>query len=180
MRKGCVFISHALLRTEPRRTWVRCLQIAPPIMAILKRILVASDFGEASGRALDLALGVAAGFGSELTLIHVWEFPSYEYLGGMPMPVDYAERMNEAVRARMAAVVDSVRYRCRNVKSIVKMGVPCVEVLRAVEETRSDLLVLGTHGRRGLRRAILGSVAEKLVRSCSVPVLTVHGSDEAR
>jgi len=148
-------------------------------MTLFKRILVATDFGEASERALEVALDLAARFDSELTLVHIWEFPSYEYLDGVPMPNDFAERVAEAARARMAGTISSVKSRCPNVKSIVKMGVVWSEVLRTVEETKPDLLVVGTHGRRGLKRAILGSVAEKLVRSSSVPVLTVHGSEKS-
>ena len=148
-------------------------------MAIFKRILVATDFGEASERALELALEIAARFDSELTLVHIWEFPSYEYLDGTPMPIDFAERVGDAAKARMAGTISSIRASCPNVKSIVKMGIAWSEVLRTVEETKPDLLVVGTHGRRGLKRAILGSVAEKLVRSSAVPVLTVHGADRA-
>ena len=149
-------------------------------MANFKHILLATDFGEASEHALELALELAARFESQLTLIHIWEFPSYEYLEGIPMPVDYAERLSEAARARMARTVDSIKTRCPNVKSIVSVGVAWVDVLRVVEETRPDLLVLGTHGRRGLKRAILGSVAEKLVRSSPVPVLTVHAPEHSK
>lgn len=149
-------------------------------MANFKHILLATDFGEASEHALELALELAARFDSQLTLIHIWEFPSYEYLAGVPMPVDYAERFGEAARARMARTVDSVKSRCANVKSIVNMGVAWMDVLRVVEEARPDLLVLGTHGRRGLKRAILGSVAEKLVRLSPVPVLTVHAPAESK
>lgn len=148
-------------------------------MAIFKHILVATDFGEISEGALDLALELAARFDSQLTLIHTWEFPSYEYLDGTPMPFDYAEKIGEAARQRMATTVSAIKPRCPNVKSIVRMGIVWSEVLRAIEETSSDLLVLGTHGRHGFKRAILGSVAEKLVRLSSVPVLTVHGVEKS-
>lgn len=144
-------------------------------MGPFKRILVATDFGDASAQALELALELAARYDSELTLIHVWEFPSYEYLDGMPVPSDYAERVGAAASARMAGTVHAIEGRCRTVKSIVRMGTVWVDVLNAVEDIKADLLVLGTHGRRGIERAILGSVAERLVRASPVPVLTVHG-----
>jgi nucleotide-binding universal stress UspA family protein len=147
-------------------------------MATFKRILVATDFGGASEAALEVALELAARFDSELTLIHIWEFPNYEYLGGMPMPIDYADRLGEAARRRMLGTVNAIKSRCPNAKSIVKMGIAWSDVLSAEEETKADLLVVGTHGRRGLKRAILGSVAEKLVRLSPVPVLTVHAADK--
>ncbi|HEY0465522.1 MAG TPA: universal stress protein [Polyangiaceae bacterium] len=147
-------------------------------MATFKRILVATDFGEASERALELALELAARFDSELTLIHIWEFPTYEYLDGMPMPTAYADQIAEAAKTRMKATIDSIKARCPGAQSIVRMGLVWSEVLRETQETDPDLLVLGTHGRRGLKHAILGSVAEKLVRLSPVPVLTVHGSEK--
>lgn len=143
-----------------------------------KRILVATDFGDASDQALELALQLAARFDSELTLVHIWEFPSYEYLTGS-MPVDYADRIGKAARARMASTIDSIKSRCPRAKSLVKMGITWSEVLGAVEDTKAELLVLGTHGRRGVQRAILGSVAEKLVRLSPVPVLTVHAKGQS-
>jgi len=148
-------------------------------MAIFKHILVATDFGEISERALDLALELAGRFDSQLTLIHIWEFPSYEYMGGSSLPLDYADKIGEAARQRMAQTVSASTPRCPNVKSIVRTGIVWSEVLRTIEETGPDLLVLGTHGRHGFKRALLGSVAEKLVRSSPVPVLTVHGVEKS-
>lgn len=160
--------------------WLAWRLLRLSIMTTFKRILVATDFGAASERALELAVELAARFDSELTLIHVWEFPTFEYLDGVPMPSDYADRIGEAARARMEQLVRVIKPRCTSVKSIVKMGIVWTEVLRAVEESKPDLLVLGTHGRRGFKRAILGSVAEKLVRSSPVPVLTAHTTEEPK
>lgn len=148
-------------------------------MMNFKRILVATDFSEPSERALEAALDLAARFDSELTLVHIWEFPSYDYMHGVVLPIDFAERIAEAAEVRMASTISSIKQRSPNAKSIVKMGVVWSEVLSTIEETRPDLLVLGTHGRRGLKRAVLGSVAEKLVRLSPVPVLTVHGSEKS-
>jgi len=61
----------------------------------------------------------------------------------------------------------------------VKMGIVWSDLLRTVEEAMPDLLVVGTHGRRGFKRALLGSVAEKLVRSSPVPVLTAHALEKS-
>lgn len=148
-------------------------------MAIFKRILVATDFGEASERALELALELAVQFDSELTLIHVWEFPSYEYMGAVPAADDLAERIAEAANAQMASTIGLLKPRCSKLNSIVRMGHAASELLSCIEEIRPDLLVLGTHGRRGFKRALLGSVAEKLVRCSPIPVLTVRGQEES-
>ena len=60
--------------------------------------------------------------------------------------------------------------------AVFTVGVPWSQIIEQIDELRPDLVVLGTHGRRGLRHAVLGSVAEKVVRLSPVPVLTVRGS----
>lgn len=146
-------------------------------MAIFKHILVATDFGDSSTQALQLAVELAGKLGAELTLAHIWEFPSYGYMEAVPLPVDLGQQIEKAAEARMKAMIASIKDRCPNTKSIVKMGLVGPDLLELVEKLRPDLVVTGTHGRRGLKRAVLGSVAEKLVRTSPVPVLTVHGKE---
>ena len=144
----------------------------------IKRILVATDFDESSKHALQLALELQTKFQAELTLVHVWELPSFGYMEVVPIPEEVLNQISKAAEVRMAALVASIEGQCPNTKSLVKMGNVHSEVLRVVAETGADLLVLGTHGRRGLQRALLGSVAEKLVRTSPIPVLTVHGGQD--
>ncbi len=144
-------------------------------MAIFKHILLATDFGESSNQALRVATELASQFEAKLTLVHIWEFPRYGYTESLPVPVDYLDEISNGAEACMAETVASIKEQCPNARSVVKMGNIGDEVLKTVEEERPDLLVVGTHGRRGLKRAVLGSVAEKLVRTSPVPVLTVHG-----
>lgn len=144
-------------------------------MALFKHILVATDFGESSTQALQLAVELSSNLGAELTLVHIWEYPSYGYMGVVPMPMDLGDQISKAAEACMATTVAKIKDRCPNVKTVVKMGLVGADLIHIVEERRPDLVVLGTHGRRGLKRAMLGSVAEKLVRTSPVPVLTVHG-----
>jgi nucleotide-binding universal stress UspA family protein len=66
------------------------------------------------------------------------------------------------------------------VEWVLRRGAAWSEINAAVKDTGADLVVMGTHGRRGVARALLGSVAEKVVRSASCPVLTVHGAADER
>lgn len=140
-----------------------------------KRIVVATDFSETSERALDLGLEVAQKFDAELTLVHTWEAPSYSYGGGVFLPVDLVTPIEHAAAAQLEKAHSALKLRFPRAKSMLRTGPAWEEVLNAAAQLQADLLVLGTHGRRGLSRALLGSVAERVVRMATIPVLTVHG-----
>jgi nucleotide-binding universal stress UspA family protein len=143
-----------------------------------ERILVATDFSDGSQQALEHALRIAEKFGSELTLVHSWEAPSYSYATDLYLPVDVIASIEGAAAARLGQATTELKARFPGAKSLLRTGSPWEQVLSAASEVKADLIVMGTHGRRGLGRALLGSVAEKVVRMSRVPVLTVHGAKE--
>ena len=143
-----------------------------------ERILVATDFSESSQLALELALDIAQKFGSELILVHSWEPPNYSYAAGLYVPLDVIAPIERAAVARLEEATAQLKQRFPAAKSLLRAGTPWEEVLGAARDIKADLIVMGTHGRRGLERALLGSVAEKVVRMSRVPVLTVHGAKE--
>ncbi|HET7539185.1 MAG TPA: universal stress protein [Polyangiaceae bacterium] len=138
------------------------------------RILVATDFGESSRQALEWGLRIAQQFGSELTLMHSWDPPNYSYAAGLYLPVDIVTPIERAAAARLEESIAELRQRFPAAKSLLCEGAPWEQVLDAATRLNADLIVMGTHGRSGLERALLGSVAEKVVRMSRVPVLTVH------
>ncbi len=142
-----------------------------------ERILVATDFSDSSQKALEYALRIAEKFGSELTLVHSWEAPNYSYGGGLYLPVDLVAPIEQAAVARLEEATAQLKLRLPAAKSLLRAGIPWEEVLAAGTQINADLIVMGTHGRRGLERALIGSVAEKVVRMARIPVLTVHGGD---
>ena len=141
-----------------------------------KHIVVATDFGECSERALDLALEIASKFDSQLTLVHSWEAPAYSYGAGLYVTVDMVTPIEQAAVAELDRATAELKLRMPNAKSMIRSGPAWEEVLAAATLVHADLIVLGTHGRRGLNRALLGSVAEKVVRMATVPVLAVHAA----
>jgi len=143
-----------------------------------ERILVATDFSDGSQQALEYALRIAEKFDSELTLVHVWEAPSYAYATDLYLPVDVMASLEGAAVAQLEQATTELKARFPGAKSRLHTGSPWQEVLGAATEVKADLIVMGTHGRRGLERALLGSVAERVVRMSRVPVLTVHGAKE--
>ncbi|HEY5372637.1 MAG TPA: universal stress protein [Polyangiaceae bacterium] len=145
-----------------------------------KHIVVATDFSECSQRALDLALEIASKFDSKLTLVHSWEAPAYSYAGGLYVAVDVVTPIEEAAVAALDRATEELKLRMPSAKSMIRSGSAWEEVLAAATLLHADLIVLGTHGRRGLNRALLGSVAEKVVRMATVPVLTAHGTSSSK
>jgi nucleotide-binding universal stress UspA family protein len=144
-------------------------------MKTFKHILVPTDFGKATAGALEIATSLAQGCDAKLTLLHVWEVPIYPYMDFM-LNSEVITRVEDAAIKHLAQALEGVRKIVPGAQSMLKTGMPWAGILDAIEELKPDLVVLGTHGRRGVERAVLGSVAEKLVRLSPVPVLTVHGS----
>ena len=137
-----------------------------------RHLLVPVDFGEPSVHAIDLALAIAQRFESKVTLLHVSWMPPYYYATaaeGLAFPVDEME--NEA-KVMLNGALARARERYPNTDGKIVPGHPWETILDAITSTGADLVVMGTHGRRGVSRVFLGSVAEKIVRHSPIPVLT--------
>lgn len=142
-------------------------------MQTFKHILVPTDFHEASAAALNLAVSMAQTFDAKVTLLHVWELPIYPYMDFM-LNSAMITRVEDAATNGLAEALDALRKKLPTAQSKLKTGLPWEGVLEAIKELGADLVIMGTHGRRGLSRLTLGSVAERVVRVAPVPVLTVH------
>jgi nucleotide-binding universal stress UspA family protein len=143
-------------------------------MQDFKHIVVPTDFGEASASALEMGVGLARAFDGKLTLLHVWELPIYPYMDFMLNSAVISE-VEDAATKGLARALQALQQSLPTARSKLKTGLPWQGILEATAELGADLVVMGTHGRHGLSRLTLGSVAEKVVRLSEVPVLTVHG-----
>lgn len=143
-----------------------------------RHILVPVDFGEPSDGAVDVALTMALEFDSKVTLLHVAWMPPYYYSAyaeGLAYPMDEIETR---AKAELDKAVAKAQARYPRVEGVLLSGQPWEQILEAIRQSHADLVVMGTHGRRGLSRVFLGSVAEKIVRHSPVPVLTTAGYRE--
>jgi nucleotide-binding universal stress UspA family protein len=147
-------------------------------MWLTKKILVPCDFAEPSRMAGDVALEIAQSFRVPLVLVHVFQIPTAIYTGVAPMPViDYTELVEKLARSALRDEAARFQGKGVEVETLFKIGVAWEEIVGVAARFDVGLIVMGTHGRRGLPRAIMGSVAERVVRLSPVPVLTIHGSD---
>ena len=135
----------------------------------VRNILVPVDFGEASADALDLGVRFAAKFGAKLTLLHVFHVPPMAYSDD---PMLYVAEWSAASRAQLDALTAATRRRHADSEALWMDGDPRVCIVEAARERAADLVVAGTHGRRGAARVFFGSVAERLVRTSPVPLIT--------
>jgi len=149
----------------------------------IKRILVPVDFSECSDAALEYGLTLAERFGAELELYHVWQTPHWvgpEMLVQVPGgDTEYLrDRIHDEARARIDALAERTDVpEGVQLKQTIAAGDPRMAILEHAA-VNSDLIVVGTHGRHGLPRLLLGSVAEYVVRKASVPVLVVRAEPE--
>ena len=144
----------------------------------IHRILVGVDFSEASQQALDWAIELAARLGATVELLHVYQIPSFAFPESIvPAPPETLEAMVDEGRRRLEEWAGRVRRAGVAATLEILPGSPYVELVARASEGGFDLVVVGTHGRSGLRHALLGSVAEKVVRRSSVPVLSVRTGD---
>ena len=148
-------------------------------MSTYRRILVAVDGSPTSTKGLREAIRLAKDGRGQLVLVHVVnEFFAFANLDGFAPGVDLVPSLREGGRrilARAKALVDKQRVRVRTVMRETLGGPAADTIVREARKQRADVIVLGTHGRRGLRRAVLGSDAEQVVRRSPVPVLLVRG-----
>lgn len=142
-----------------------------------KRILVATDFSDTANAAFDYAVDLAKQLGASVTALHAYELPVYGFPNGaLVASVEMTTRIMTAAQEALASACTARASRGIEITPIVRQGITWEEVHRVAEEIDADLIVIGTHGRRGLSRALLGSVAEKIIRTATRPVLTIHAA----
>lgn len=143
-------------------------------MLTWRHIVLATDFSACSNHAATLAEQLALKFDARFTLVHVWEVPAYAYPGVTYSPIDVFSSLEELAVKALHDAVEATRPRIPSVQGVLRRGAPAEELLAYVTEAKPDLVVIGTHGRRGAAHLLLGSVAERVVQRSPVPVLTVR------
>jgi nucleotide-binding universal stress UspA family protein len=149
---------------EFAREFIERHQAAPPARPI-DRILVATDFSLCSLGALEYADRLARKLDAELLVLHA---------EGIPVTgPESADDLHAAAEHELARTVRYLHGTGLRARSVLRPGPPVEEILHAAATEEASLIVMGTHGRRGVAHLVMGSVAERVVRSAPCPVLTV-------
>ena len=149
-------------------------------MSVYPRILVAVDGSAAATRGLREALRLAKDMKSELFIVHVvnefYVYATMEAAWAAPDPGAALRKEGERLLEKAKALAAKQGVRAKTVLRHIPSGPAADAILREARKLRAALIVLGTHGRRGLRRLVLGSDAELVVRDARVPVLLVRAA----
>jgi nucleotide-binding universal stress UspA family protein len=138
-------------------------------MVSVATVLVATDFGTAADAALGYGRALARTFGASLHLLHLVENAFLRAVSADP------KRLEEAALARLVARLSDEDRRALRARSVVETSDhAAASIVAYARAVNADLIVLGTHGRTGIERLVLGSVAERVVQTAPCPVLTVR------
>lgn len=148
------------------------------MMPRIRRILFASDFSKASTKAFTTAVTLAKANGSTLTILHVLApltpIMPEQYIGDQTWEQIDLERRQWAKR-ELAKLAEKAKKGGVRATELLVEGEPAGQIVRAARSKNADLLVVGTHGRTGLTKFFLGSVAARIVATALCPVVTVRG-----
>jgi nucleotide-binding universal stress UspA family protein len=148
-----------------------------------KTIVVPHDFSASANHAAAIARDEAKLHGGRILLLHVIELP--HQLGAEAVilpdatgaPIGIREYATASAQTHLEDIAARLAKDGVTATPFVRVGTPVDEINRLVEDEKAELVVMGTHGRSGIRHMIAGSVAERVVRSCKVPVLTIRHPD---
>jgi universal stress protein A len=146
-------------------------------MITIRRILVPTDFSEHALPAVRYAAELADKFGAELILLHVVPdavLALPDAVMPTPTPLADLDALTAAGKQGLANLIAAEKLESRHPRIEVRIGSPTAEIVAAANDLHADLLCIGTHGRSGLARVLLGSVAEHILRQAPCPVLTVR------
>jgi nucleotide-binding universal stress UspA family protein len=151
-------------------------------MGAYRKILVAVDGGAVSNKGLREAMRIAKAEDAQLFILHVVdEYPVLAAMDGMMAGAPGADLVpalragGKRVLAKAEAAARKQQLKAKALLREMLTGPAAYPIVREAKKLGADLIVLGTHGRRGVRRLVLGSDAEQVVRSATVPVLLVRG-----
>ncbi len=149
-------------------------------MGHFRKLLVPTDFSKHADRALALAIELGQEHDAELHLLHAYELPAAVTMAyGVAIPQAVWDGVQESVTTRLAEALDRVEAAGLRGHSHIATGPAADAIVSAAEAQGVDLIVMSTRGLTGLKHVLLGSVAERTIRTAPCPVLTVKSEDDA-
>ena len=148
-------------------------------MKTFRRILFATDFSQASRKAFEEAVDLAAANEAELVIVNAYQLPAL-----FPTEVgvtgafynDLDEKLRDNAGKRLQAIAEEARSHGIGVRLLILVGAPFEAIVDAARTMQVDLIVMGTHGRTGASRFFLGSIASRVISTAPCPVMTVRAA----
>jgi len=145
----------------------------------MKKILVAIDFSAGSAQALRWALKLSIKFDSQLLLLHILHDPAEApgFYCSEKSGTKVFRNMEEAASTMMDEFVEKHLKDWEKFDARIIPGLPPEEIVRVAEKEEVDMIVIGTRGHSGIKRLMIGSVTDRVIRTCTCPVLAVHSEE---
>ncbi|HEX9102343.1 MAG TPA: universal stress protein [Polyangia bacterium] len=153
---------------------------------MIDHVLIPTDFSETAAAAAEYGCALAARLGARVTLLNVFSAGVVALPDAVYAPTDEElEMLAHAARSHLAAIAERLARDGLHIDVVAVEGVPSEAIADWARQHDAGLIVIGTHGRRGLAHALLGSVAERVVRTAHCPVMTYgraahHAADAAK
>jgi nucleotide-binding universal stress UspA family protein len=148
----------------------------------MKQILIAVDYDQAAQKVAETGYAVAKALGGNITILHVVSDPSYYYsteyspvLGFTGFSAMKFEHAIEEIRETGSEFLETVKEHLKDnsIGIVVKEGNPAEMILETAKEINADMIIMASHGRKGLERILVGSVSETVLRQSAIPVLVI-------
>ena len=136
------------------------------------KILCAFDFDENSIASLHLASALAKESNATLYVGHIARIPNLDM--DVPLPFEANPKWERDATSKLAAIAARELPSDGQYQIVVRSGLPSIDILRIAEDFGVDLIVMATHGRRGLKHFVIGSVTEEVIREATCPVLVIR------
>ena len=145
-------------------------------MKLFQRILVATDFSPASTPAFEESVKIARREGAELLIAHAYQEPGLVELSRAPSDVyaQWDQQLREGAERKLQPLVEHARNEGVEARGLILTGFADEAIVQAARREGADLIVIGTHGRRGAARLFLGSVAARVISMAPCPVMTMR------
>lgn len=144
----------------------------------MKKLLLATDFSKSALAAEEHAILLAKALDGEIVVLHAWNLPVLPFQeGAINASPDQIATISATAQKALDGAVERIQARFPRTTGLLRVDEPWQAIVECAKEIGADMIVVGTHGRRGLPRLLLGSVAERVVRTAGCPVLTVHSND---
>lgn len=142
---------------------------------MFKKILCPVDFSDISMNAANNAINLASEIKAEITFIHIIDIQALQNIGDLSGGgINNLDLLIEEEKPILSKLKDACEKKGIKVKTVLTHGEPVSIILETIKEGGYDLIIMGTHGKTGFKRLVLGSIAENVVRKSNIPVLLYH------
>ena len=143
-------------------------------MKDITSVIVPVDFLKHTDKLVDYSISMAGKLSAVIHFLHVVSFPTGDAMMGAPFAADYEGKMLADAQARMSNLIEDNSEKCKGCTGEVVVGEPAEKIVEIAKAKGSDLVIMCTHGAKGLEKILLGSVTERVLKRADCPLLIMN------